>query len=119
VATASSIEGEHWQASNAVDGDPETRWGSDFSDPQWLRVDLGARWQVSEIRLSWENAHATAYKVELSTDGTTWKSVYSTSNGQGGKVIVEVAELPARFVRMYGTERSTDYGYSLLELDVR
>ena len=40
---ASSLEGEHWPASNAVDGDPETRWSSAFSDPQWLRVDLGAR----------------------------------------------------------------------------
>jgi serine/threonine protein kinase len=119
AATASSTEGDNWQASNAVDGDPATRWSSGFSDPQWLRVDLGARWQISEIRLNWENAHATAYRVEVSSDGTTWKSVYSTSNGQGGNVIVEVAKLPARFVRMYGTKRSTDFGYSVLELDVR
>jgi hypothetical protein len=119
AATASSTEREDWAASKAVDGDPGTRWSSGFSDPQWLQVDLGARWQISEIRLNWENAHATAYRVEVSTDGTTWKSVYSTSNGQGGNVIVEVAKLPARFVRMYGTKRSTDFGYSLLELEVR
>jgi serine/threonine protein kinase len=121
TATASSMEGSGSgrQASYAIDGDPGTRWSSGFSDPQWLRVDLGARWQISEIRLNWENAHATAYRVDLSTDGTTWKSVYSTSNGQAGEVIVKVAKLPARFVRMYGTKRSTDYGYSLLELEVR
>jgi serine/threonine protein kinase len=121
TATASSMEGSGSgrQASYAIDGDPGTRWSSGFSDPQWLRVDLGARWQISEIRLNWENAHATAYRVELSTDGTTWKSVYSTSNGQAGETIVKVAKLPARFVRMYGTKRSTDYGYSLLELEVR
>ena len=69
--------------------------------------------------MNWENGHATAYRVELSTDGTTWKSVYSTSNGQAGEVIVEVAKLPARFVRMYGTKRSTTYGYSLFELELR
>ena len=118
-ATASSTEADYLQASNAVDGDPETRWSSAFSDPQWLQVDLGARWQISEVRLSWENAHATAYQVELSTDGTTWTSVYSTTSSQGGDVIVKVAKIPARFVRMYGTKRSTDFGYSLLELDVR
>jgi hypothetical protein len=117
-ATASSVERADWAASNAVDGNPGTRWSSGFTDPQWLRVDLGARWQISEIRLSWENAHATAYRVEISTDGTTWKTVYRTSNGQGGDVVVEVAKLPARFVRMYGTKRSTDFGYSLFELDV-
>jgi serine/threonine protein kinase len=119
TAIASSEEGPQWPASHAVDGDEATRWGSGFSDPQWLRVDLGARWQISEIRLDWENAHATAYRVEVSTDGTTWKSVYSTSNGVGGKVVVKVAKVPARYVRMYGTRRSTNYGYSLWELDVR
>jgi hypothetical protein len=118
AATASSTERGNLAASNAVDGDPATRWSSGFSDPQWLRVDLGARWQISKIRLNWENAHATAYRVEVSTNGTTWKSVYSTSDGQGGNVLVEVAKLPARFVRMYGTKRSTDFGYSLFELDV-
>ena len=119
VATASSVERADWAASNAVDGNPATRWSSGFSDPQWLRVDLGARWRISEIKLAWENAHATAYRVEISTDGTTWKTVYRTDNGQGGNVVVKVAKLPARFVRMYGTRRSTTYGYSLFELEVR
>jgi hypothetical protein len=117
--TASSVERADWAASNAVDGNPGTRWSSGFRDPQWLQVDLGARWQISEIRLSWENAHATAYRVEISTDGTAWKTVYRTGNGQGGDVVVKIAKLPARFVRMYGTKRSTTYGYSLFELDVR
>ncbi|MFK3984373.1 discoidin domain-containing protein [Micromonospora sp. NPDC050397] len=119
TVTASSVEHGAWAASNAVDGDPSTRWSSGFSDPQWLRVDLGARWQISEIKLNWENAHATAYRVDVSVDGTAWKSVYHTSSGRGGTVVVEVAKLPARFVRVYGTKRSTDYGYSLLEIAVR
>jgi hypothetical protein len=119
-ATASSVEGEHWPASNAVDGDPQTRWSSGFSDPQWLRVDLGAQWPISAIRLDWEaTANAVSYRVELSTDGTTWKSVYTTTSGHGDDITIEVAELPARFVRMYGTKRSSAYSYSLLELDVR
>ena len=119
VATASSLERSDLSARNAVDGDPATRWSSGFSDPQWLRVDLGGRWQLSEIRLGWENAHATAYRLEVSTDGTTWRPVYRTTNGQGGEVVVELAKVPARYVRMYGTQRSTAYGYSLLELEVR
>ena len=82
-------------------------------------MDLGARWRLSEIRLNWEaTANATAYRVELSTDGTTWRSVHSTTSGKGGDVTVEVAKVPARFVRMYGTKRSSEYSYSLLELDV-
>jgi len=118
-ATASSTEGEHWPAANAVDGDLVTRWSSQFSDPQWFMVDLGKRWEVSEILVHWENAHATAYRVEISTDGKTWKKVYSTTQGQGGDVTVQVPKTPAQLVRMYGTKRSTDYGFSLLDVEVR
>src|SRR5690606_35870306 len=39
--TASSVENAAFPASNAVDGDPGTRWSSAFSDPQWIRIDLG------------------------------------------------------------------------------
>ncbi|GIF26816.1 hypothetical protein Ate02nite_95460 [Paractinoplanes tereljensis] len=121
TATASSMEGTGLarQPSYAIDGDPGTRWSSGFSDPQWLRVDLGTTWPISEIRLNWENAHATAYRVELSTDGTAWKTVYSTTNGQAGETSVKVAKLSARYVRIYCTQRSTDYGDSLWELEVR
>ncbi|MEY9907296.1 hypothetical protein ABIA35_003525 [Catenulispora sp. MAP12-49] len=40
-ATVSSIENSSYPASNAVDGNSSTRWSSQFSDPQWLQVDLG------------------------------------------------------------------------------
>jgi hypothetical protein len=118
-ATASSVEGSAWAPGNAVDSDIKTRWSSQFSDPQWLTVDLGKRWQISEILLHWENAHATAYRVEVSADGKTWQRVYSTTEGQGGDVTVQVPKIPARLVRMYGLKRSTDYGYSLLDIEVR
>jgi len=118
-ATASSNEGDPWPAANAVDGDLVTRWSSQFSDPQWFMVDLGKSWAISEILLHWENAHATAYRVEISTDGESWKQVYSTTQGQGGDVTVQVPKTPAKLVRMSGTKRSTQYGYSLLDVEVR
>jgi hypothetical protein len=117
-AASSSNEGGAWVSSNAVDGDVESRWSSGFSDPQWLRVDLGQRWEISSIRVRWERAYAVAYRMEVSTDGKTWKSVYSTTNGEGGNVTIEVAQVPGRYVRMYGTKRSGQYGYSVLELEV-
>ncbi|BCJ50671.1 hypothetical protein Asp14428_21460 [Actinoplanes sp. NBRC 14428] len=82
-------------------------------------MDLGSRWRVSQVRLLWEHAYAVAYRVELSTDRKTWKRVYSTTSGQGGTVSVDVDEVAARYVRLYGTERSGEYGYSLFELEVR
>lgn len=38
---ASSTE-DPFGAPGAVDGNPATRWAGAFSDPQWIRVDLGA-----------------------------------------------------------------------------
>lgn len=117
--TASGTEGLPWKASNAVDGDPTTRWGSAWTDTQWIAVDLGARWQISEIKLSWEHAFSMAYKVQVSTDGKSWKSVYSTTNGEGGEVTVDAGKVAARHVRVYSTKRNGQYGISLFELTVR
>jgi eukaryotic-like serine/threonine-protein kinase len=116
---ASSLEGDPWSAAGAVDGDPATRWSSAFSDPQWLRVDLGARYQISEVVLRWENSHATHYRVEVSPDAKKWTTVYSTVSSAGGVATIPVEKVPGRYVRMYGTQRSTDYGYSLWEIEVR
>ncbi|MEV0133513.1 discoidin domain-containing protein [Dactylosporangium sp. NPDC050688] len=122
TATASSVEPPGvFAIAAANDGDPNTRWSSEFmSDPQWLAVDLGAVWQVTQVRLLWESAYATAYRVEVSVDASTWQTVYQTSRGAGGVVDIAVIRTPARYVRMVGTARFADrYGYSLYELEVR
>lgn len=116
-ATASSVEGAGTPASAAVDGDNGTRWSSQFSDPQWIQVDLGANAQVSQVVLRWETAAAKAYRVELSTDGTNWSTAYSTTNATGGVQTLGVTGA-ARYVRVYGTQRTTGYGYSLWEFQV-
>ena len=111
--TASSMEGPPWGPSNAVDGDPRSRWSSGFSDPQWLTVDLGRRWQVTQIKVRWEHAYAIGYRVEISANGTTWKRVYKTTVGEGGDVTIPAGKAPARYVRVYGTISVIQYGYSL------
>jgi hypothetical protein len=117
-ATASGSEGSAWAPANAVDGQPSTRWSSGFSDPQWITVDLGESWAVTRIRLVWELAYATKYRVDVSLDGTTWSTVYATSSGRGGTVNIEAGSVAARYVRMYGTRRNGSYGYSLFEFEV-
>ncbi|MFE6133789.1 discoidin domain-containing protein [Streptomyces sp. NPDC056437] len=54
-ATASSAEGP-FAAAAAVDGDPGTRWSSQFTDAQWIHVDLGATTAISRVVLRWEAA---------------------------------------------------------------
>ncbi|HVU71153.1 MAG TPA: discoidin domain-containing protein [Ktedonobacteraceae bacterium] len=117
-ATTSSIEtGSNYVAANAVDGNSGTRWSSGFSDPQWLQVDLGSAQAICSVALQWEAAYATAYQIQVSNDATNWTTIYSTTSGQGGTVILTVSGT-GRYVRMYGTARSTQYGYSFWEFEV-
>ncbi|WP_181019001.1 discoidin domain-containing protein [Streptomyces roseicoloratus] len=116
--SASSTEAAGLDAGKAVDGRSDTRWASaEGSDPQWLRVDLGAPAALSRVRLDWEAAHARAYRVQGSLDGTTWTDLHTTTTGDGGTDETPVTGT-ARYVRVYGTQRATPYGYSLWEMKV-
>ncbi len=116
--TASSVQqGSTWVAANAVDGNTGTRWSSDFSDPQWLEVDLGATHSIAKVVLDWETAYAVAFQIQVSDDGTTWTDIYSTTSGSGGSQPLQVSG-SGRYVRMYGTQRATQWGYSLWEFQI-
>jgi hypothetical protein len=117
-ATASSSENTAaFPASAAVDGNTGTRWSSAFSDPQWLQVDLGATSAITRVALSWETAAGKSYQIQTSNDATNWTSIYSTTTGAGGNESLTVTG-SGRYVRVYGTARTTGYGYSLWEFQV-
>ncbi|HEY7592653.1 MAG TPA: discoidin domain-containing protein [Actinophytocola sp.] len=116
-ATASSTENAGTPASAAVDANTGTRWSSAFADPQWLRVDLGSSQPVCRIGLNWEAAYGRAFQLQVSDNGTSWTTVYSTTTGTGGNQSIDVTGT-GRYVRMNGTARATQYGYSLWELQV-
>jgi hypothetical protein len=117
TATASSAENASFPASAAVDGNTGTRWSSAFSDPQWLQVDLGATASVSQVVLQWETAYATAFQIQVSADAANWTSIYSTTTGTGGTQTLSITGT-GRYVRMLGTARGTQWGYSLWEFQV-
>ncbi|MBY8840398.1 discoidin domain-containing protein [Streptomyces sp. SP2-10] len=104
-------------AANAVDGDRNTRWASDWSDPQWIQVDLGARTSFRHVQLLWEASYAKAYSVQTSDDGQTWQTVRTVTDGNGGVDDFDVTGT-GRYVRINGTARGTGWGYSLYEFGV-
>ncbi|WP_225448239.1 glycoside hydrolase family 3 C-terminal domain-containing protein [Streptacidiphilus sp. P02-A3a] len=116
--TASSTQdATDYPAADATDGDPGTRWSSAAGDPQWLEVDLGSQQQICSVGILWEAAYATAFQVQVSNDNSTWTTIYSTTTGTGGSQTVP-ASVTDRYVRMYGTARGTQFGYSIFEFDV-
>ncbi|HEY1486279.1 MAG TPA: glycoside hydrolase family 3 C-terminal domain-containing protein, partial [Micromonosporaceae bacterium] len=116
--TASSTQdATDYPAPDATDGDPGTRWSSAASDPQWLVVDLGSPQQICSVGILWEAAYGKAFQVQVSNDNATWSSVYTTTTGTGGNLTFSTS-VTDRYVRVYGTVRGTQFGYSIFELAV-
>lgn len=117
---ASSIEASQYAATFAADGNALSRWASSEppSDPQWIYVDLGAAYNIDQVVLKWEVAYGKAYQIQVSSDGQTWQTVFAETNGNGGIDDIALTPIDARYVRVYGTQRGTQYGYSLWEFEV-
>ena len=81
--TCRSTEGPDYGCSNAVDGDLTTRWSTQFNDPQWILVDLGAPLSIERVTLHWETAYGEAYRIQTSDDAIHWTDIYSTAASDG------------------------------------
>jgi hypothetical protein len=118
--TTSSIEGTGLEGSKAVDGNATTtRWASvEGVDPQWIRIDLGASFNVNRVKIVWEAAYASAYQVQVSADGSTWTNIKSVTGNTTLSNDWTGLTGTGRYVRINGTTRGTTYGYSIYELEV-
>ena len=118
---------------NAVDGNLSTRWGSATAgapptpavpgvDPSWLQVDLGSVQSFNTVIINWENAYATQYQILYTNadpkTNPTWNVAYSTSAGAGGTETLSFPTVNARYIRLNGIQRATQYGYSVYEFQV-
>ncbi|MGA5388755.1 discoidin domain-containing protein [Streptomyces pseudogriseolus] len=119
--TASSFQPSYGdcpcEPAKATDGRTDTRWASDWSDPQWIQVDLGTATPVRKLQLVWDPAYAKSYEVQVSDNGTAWRTVHSTTTGNGDIDTIDVAAT-ARHVRLHLTARGTGWGYSLHEFGI-
>ena len=118
-AAASSSYNATNTPNKAFDGNPNTRWESEYSDPQWIMVDLGSSYNIAGVKIVWENAAGKEYRIQVSQDSVSWTDVYTVTNGTMAHVLdASFQPVPGRYVRMYGTQRAMIYGYSIWEFEV-
>ena len=118
-ATASSAQNAGLAASNVDDGNLTTRWSSVAGiDPSWVEIDLGKVQPFDTVVLYWENAYASQYQIQYSIDNVNWSVAYTNNNGVGGVETLSFPSVQGRYVRMYGEQRATAYGYSLYEFQI-
>lgn len=119
--TISSYENAGTVAPNATDGRQDTRWGSQHKDGEWLYVDLGRQASIYSVRIHWEAAYASEYRLEVSDDAKTWRTPATTGDRittSGGWDTALMGDIEGRYVRMTSLRRATQYGVSLYELEV-
>lgn len=114
---ASSAELSRFGSSKAFDGRLDTRWSSQYRDPQSIYVDLGSPQQFDSVVLRWETAFARRYGIYV-WENNAWRNVFWTNNGRGGTTNIQFAPVTSRYVMMHGVQRSTQWGYSLWEFEV-
>lgn len=85
--------------------------------PEWIMVDLGATYSIDSVLLNWENP-AAVFAIQISSDGSNWSEVYTASEAVSGTVEISFSPVSTRFVRMHGTRRANEWGYSLFEFQV-
>jgi len=118
-ATSSSPQEEHLKASYAIDGNMQTRWSSNFSDPQWLQIDFGETRQIVGVTLHWETAYGKSYDILLSKDSKDWITAYTTTEGDGLTDDIYFKKTSARYLKIFGKKRGTAWGYSLWEVELK
>ena len=114
---ASSVEGPGYVVPYATDGSLSTRWSSQFSDPQYIYVDLGARYDLCRVILHWETALGKDFKIQVSDNSSAWKDIIAITNNTSYDNFIPLKGT-GRYVRISGTQRGTAYGYSLWEFEV-
>ena len=111
---------ETFDAKNVIDGSLKARWSSQFADPQWIYVDLGAEKRIDSVTLAWETSYAKSYSLDISDDAADWKTIYSNDSSKGGhEEINQEKPQQARDLRGYCKERARkEWGYSLWEIGI-
>jgi len=119
AATSSAVENAGLSAAAAIDGQSNTRWASAREDGAWIQFDFGAPTAVGYMKLTWENAYAKQYSLLVSDDGKSWSQLRLVTSGQGGTEEFFNLGVNARYIRMQGIARATQYGYSLFEVEFK
>jgi hypothetical protein len=98
-----------------LDESAGTRWRSEpLPREQWLLVDLQRNREFGRLVIDWDPLdYATAYQVELSSDGERWTTAFRTTTGRGGRSHVYTPDAESRLVRIVMQRSSRGRGYGI------
>jgi hypothetical protein len=120
VPTAFSSDG-YEPITNMIDGHNDTRWssGTTMADAdQWVQIDMGRTQRVNLISVDCggnDTDFPRGYRLEVSTDGSTWRQVAAGDNDDA-LLIVPFAAQDARYLKLTQTGTSSSW-WSITEFN--
>lgn len=115
-------------AESVNDGNEASCWVAANNDPassRWVMLELEKLSEINMVVTKWDpNAAGTDYKLEVSEDGDTFKTIFEetgwVSNGaDNGVKKIKFAPVNAKFVRLSGLYNSiTPYNLTLKEFEI-
>ncbi len=101
AASADSSETAN-PATNGNDGNTNSRWcANDSNTGHWWTVDLGANQNLTGTQVIWEKSNAYQYKIDVSTDNSTWTTVVDRSaNSTADQTMTDNFSSSGRYVRI-------------------
>ena len=48
----------------------------------------------------------------------TWQTLFTEETGDGGEDVISFDQVTTQYVRMYGSTRNTEFGFSLYEFEI-
>lgn len=125
-ATASSTADSRNAAANATDcaaTSADAPWMSGVvssGSEQWLQVNLGSGTVVDHIVVVWGADYARKFKVRVSPDGSSWRTVEKVSDGTGGTQTVSLPSgTDTQWIQLYleqPTASAAQYAVARLEV---
>ncbi len=121
-----SVQANHTDASHppahTLDGDLDTHWSAEGDGP-WIRYDAGATAMISEVAIAWlqGDRRTTSFTLEVSSDGNTWKEVFS-GDSSGTTRDFETYAFPsvaARYVLIVEFGNDSDLWNEIAETEIR
>ncbi|MFV8346312.1 discoidin domain-containing protein [Flavobacterium sp. ZB4P13] len=110
---------ESTPATNAIDGDYNTIWGTNWSStnppyPHEIRIDMGATIAIESFKyqgqLTNSNGDVKGYEWYVSTDGTNWGTAVATGNyaaTSGEKIVTLSQPVTARYFKFKALSQQT------------
>jgi hypothetical protein len=116
---ASSARPGH-EPSHLFDAAPATPWRSAGDAPQWIEADFGREREYGGLVVHWaDGGRASAFSVQVSDDGATWRTAHATSHADAARSYVYMPGTSARFLRLALEASAGRKGFGIRVIEVR